>query len=156
MATVKEKQTFPKAFANNPKVKFFYEGTLDDGTVFDSNIGGEPLEICIGHHDVVPGLEDALAEMQVGEKRELDVPPEEAYGYRNKKNVQLTNLDLFKNGDEVELVEGARVRVKNPKFAFPVEGTVGTIYEKFVQIDFNHPLAGETLHFKIEVTDRYV
>ena len=153
---VEEQKAYPAAFANSPKIRFFYEGTLDDGSVFDSNIGGNPAEACIGHHDVIPGLEDALAEMEVGEKREVTVPPERAYGQRSEKNVQLTNLDLFKNGDEVTLEEGARVRVKSPKFAFPVEGTVGTMYERFVQIDFNHPLAGKTLHFNVEVVDRFV
>ena len=151
-----ETRTYPTAYANNPKVKFYYEGTLSDGTVFDSNWGsGEPAVACIGYHEVIPGLEQVLDAMQVGETREFVVPPELAYGHRNKRNVQLTSLDLIKNGDELVLKEGDRICVKTPASPFPVEGVVGTVYDRFVQIDFNHPLADEELHFTVEVVDRF-
>ena len=151
-----ETYLYPTAYANNPKVKFYYEGKLADGTVFDSNWdSGEPAVVCIGHHEVIPGLEKALEDMRVGERREFTVPPELAYGHRDKRNVQLTHLDLIKNGGELVLKTGDRIRVKTPASPFPVEGTVGKVFDKFVQIDFNHPLADEELHFTVEVVDRF-
>lgn len=108
-----ETHVYPTAYADNPKVKFYYEGSLSDGTVFDSNWGtDEPAVVCIGAHEVIPGLEKVLDDMQVGETREFVVPPELAYGHRSKRNVQLTNLDLIKNGDQLTLKEGDRIRVK--------------------------------------------
>ena len=152
----KETHVYPAAYADNPKVKFYYEGSLSDGTVFDSNWGeDEPIVVCIGAHEVIPGLEKVLDDMQVGETREFVVPPELAYGHRSKRNVQLTNLDLIKNGEELVLKEGDRIRVKSLANPLPVEGTVLKVYDKFVQIDFNHPLADEELHFRVEVVDRF-
>lgn len=152
----RETHSYPTAYADNPKVKFFYEGKLSDGTVFDSNWDSdEATVVCIGAHEVIPGLEKILDDMQVGETREFVVPPESAYGHRSERNVQLTNLDLIKNGDEIVLTEGDRIRVKGPASPFPVEGIVLKTYDKFVQIDFNHPLADEELHFRVKVIDRF-
>lgn len=130
----------------------FYEGRLKDGTVFDSNLGAdEPLSVVMGAHEVIPGFENALEGMEVGEKRTIVVPPELAYGYPEKEAIQRSRLSLIKNGDTLK--EGMRFKMKSPVSMYPIDGKVLHIHGDFVEIDFNHPLAGEELVFSIELVD---
>lgn len=126
----------------------FYEGTLEDGTVFDSNKGSdEPLPIILGAHEVIPGLEQALETMVPGEERDIVVPPELAYGFPRPEAIQRSKRSLIKGGEALE--EGMSFKMRTPASSVPVEGKVMHVNGDFVEIDFNHPLAGETLYFSV-------
>jgi peptidylprolyl isomerase len=128
----------------------YYEGRLEDGTVFDSNIGAEePMPILVGKHEVIPGFEDAIAQMSVGEKREIVVPPHLAYGHPKDEAVQRTRLSLLKDGHRLK--EGMSFKMRSPVSIYPIDGKVRHIHGDFVEIDFNHPLAGKDLYFSIEL-----
>ena len=132
------------------KVKIDYTGTLEDGTVFDSSEKhGQPLEFEIGSGQVIPGFENAIIGMKKGAKKEIDIKPEQAYGSRNDlliKDVPRDQLpeEGVKQGAllAVQLANGARVPAKVIK-----------VDKEMVSIDFNHPLAGKTLHFSIKLVD---
>lgn len=137
-------------------VEILYEGRLEDGTVFDSNRGddasSEPLSIVLGRHDIIPGLERALETMQPGEKREIVVAPEDAYGFSKPQAIQRTRRSMLKNGDT--LTEGMTFKMMTPASTTPIDGKVVHIHGDFVEIDFNHPLAGKTLIFDVEMLSR--
>jgi peptidylprolyl isomerase len=130
----------------------YYEGRLDDGTVFDGNLdAAEPMPILMGRHEVIPGFENVLMEMEPGEKREVVISPDMAYGYPKQEAIQRSKLSLIKNGDKLE--EGMMFKMRTPVSYYPVDGKVLHIYGDFVEIDFNHPLAGKDLCFTIELVD---
>jgi FKBP-type peptidyl-prolyl cis-trans isomerase 2 len=131
-------------------VRVHYTGRLTDETVFDSSQGKEPLEVTIGEGKLIPGFEKQLVGMQVGETKSLEIEPEEAYGTRND---QLTTVvqrtDLPK---DLEPEVGQRLQVTQPDgSAFVVQVT--EMDDASVTLDANHPLAGETLKFDIELTE---
>ena len=120
--------TYPTAYV-------YYEGRLQDGTVFDGNMDAdEPLPISVGRHEVIPGFEQQLETMEIGERREIAVPPELAYGYPEKEAIQRTRLSLLKNGDTLK--EGMSFKLKTPVSMYPVDGKVLRIHGDFVEIDF--------------------
>ena len=100
-----------------------------------------------GHHGIVPGLEDALNDKQKGEKFNITLPPEKAYGVRNEKLVQKVPRDQFP--DDVKA--GMQFQVDGPQG--PMILTVTNVSDKEVTIDANPEMAGQTLNFDIEVMD---
>ncbi|UCE36740.1 MAG: peptidylprolyl isomerase [Thermoplasmata archaeon] len=134
---------------NGDKVKVEYEGTLDDGTVFDSSKKhGEPLEFEVGTGQIIPGFENAVIGMETGEEKEFKLGPSEAYGDRNPQLVQKVPKDQVPPG----VVCGMMLVVALPNgLQMPVR--VSEVTEEMVTIDMNHPLAGESLNFKIKVVD---
>ncbi|MFH1916167.1 MAG: peptidylprolyl isomerase [Nanoarchaeota archaeon] len=131
------------------KVKVFYTGKLDDGKVFDSNVGEAPLEFEIGSGMVIKGFDTAVQGMQVGEEKEVTISPEEGYGDVKKELVIRAPKANFP--DEVKV--GTTLGLKAPDGRqFP--GKVIEITDKDIAIDFNHPLAGKTLYFTIKLEAR--
>ncbi|GBC78766.1 FKBP-type peptidyl-prolyl cis-trans isomerase SlyD [bacterium HR08] len=129
-------------------VRVHYTGRLRDGSIFDSSEGGEPLEFVIGAGMVIPGFERAVIGMQVGEKKTVEIPPEEAYGtYIEEfvKEVPRSELHV-----DFELVEGMTLELHTESGrVIPI--TVAKLTEETVTLDANHPLAGQTLIFDIEL-----
>jgi FKBP-type peptidyl-prolyl cis-trans isomerase SlyD len=119
--------------------------TLKDGAgaVIDSSAGNEPLADLHGIGNLVPGLETALEGKGKGEKLDVTVAPAEGYGPRDDKLVQKVPKRMFEGGVEV----GMRFH------AGPSVVTVTHIIGDMVTIDANHPLAGQDLHFSVEVMD---
>jgi peptidylprolyl isomerase len=134
---------------NGDKVKVEYNGTLDDGTVFDSSDKhGEPLEFEIGAGQIIPGFEDAVMGMENGDEKEFQLEASDAYGDRNPQLVQKIPRDQMPN----EIEQGMVLVVGLPNGAqIPVKVTEVT--NEWVTIDLNHPLAGENLNFKIKIVD---
>ncbi len=133
------------------KVKVEYTGTLDDGSVFDSTTHGDhthPLEFEIGAGKVIPGFENAIKEMSVGDEREIHIPSAEAYGDARPELVQKVPRDKMPEGIKdgmiigVTLANGAQIPAK-----------VISVDEKDVTIDLNHPLAGKNLNFKLKLVE---
>ncbi len=130
------------------KVTIHYVGTFDDGTQFDSSHDrGTPLEVEAGVGRLIPGFDKALMSMEVGEVREIAVPPAEAYGERNPEAVETVPRAAFP--PEMPLTEGQQVQGEGPMG--PVLCTVMSISDEAVTLDMNHPLAGQNLNFKIEM-----
>lgn len=129
------------------KVRVHYKGTLEDGTVFDSSEGGEPLEFEVGTGKIIEGLEKGIMGMEEGEERQLSVPPEKAYGPHRDDMVgklpaeQTANLDV-QPGSEIQ------VQTKQGEV---IKARVIQVVEDGVIVDTNHPLAGETLNFEVKL-----
>ena len=132
------------------KVKLHYTGKLDDGTIFDTSNGREPLEFVAGEGAVIKGFDDAVIDMAKDEEKTFKIIPSEAYGEHNEQLVQKIPRD--KIGVPGELKEGMTLAVTSPDGQqFPVR--ISKIEDNIVFIDLNHPLAGKNLNFEIKIID---
>lgn len=131
-------------------VTVHYTGRLEDGTVFDSSQGGEPLRFTLGANQVIPGFEQAVLELEPGQSGETRIAPDEAYGpHRNELVVAIPLEQLPPQihpevGQHFQLSLGENNNV-------PV--IVTEITETTVTFDANHPLAGKTLVFDLELVE---
>ncbi len=133
------------------KIKLHYTGTLEDGTVFDSSEGKDPLEFTVGEGMVIPGFEEGVKGMKEGEEKEIVIPPEKAYGEVNDKlNVKVPKESFGENTDKVK--EGVVLRIMSPQ-GVPMNAKVLSVDDKEATLDLNHPLAGKTLKFKVKVVE---
>ena len=129
-------------------VSLHYKGTMQNGEVFDTSKGRDPLEVQMGAGQLIPGLEKALMGMSLNEKKVLTIEPEEAYGYVDKS---LTHS--FVRSDvpsEMNPEVGQVVALTSPE-GQQVPAQIIEVDDEKVVVDLNHPLAGETLTFDIEV-----
>jgi FKBP-type peptidyl-prolyl cis-trans isomerase 2 len=133
--------------ASGDTVRVEYCGTLDDGSQFDSSLeeGRDPLEFTLGAGDVVPGFDEAVTGMRVGERKTVTIPAEDAYGDPDPARVQEVPIEQF--GGQVPEV-GSQVQASNG-----ATGTILEVADTTVTVDFNHPLAGEDLTFEIELVE---
>ena len=129
-------------------VKFNYTLTVD-GKVMDSSEGREPLACVQGSHQIVPGLEEQLLGMKVGESKTVTVPPEKGYGQRDTTAVRQVPLTSFANPESLR-VDGV---VRGESEGRRIAARVTQIGPDTVTLDFNHPLAGKTLVFDITITE---
>ncbi len=137
----------PKAEKGN-KVTIHYRGTLEDGTEFDSSHDGQPLEFTLGEGMVISGFENAVEGMESGEKKEISIPPEEAYGEPREDLV--VQMDREQIPDNVDLELGGALRVRTED-GHTVTVIVADLSDDSVVLDGNHPLAGKTLNFELEL-----
>ena len=120
----------------------------DAGDVFDSSDGGDPLPFLQGHGNIIPGLESALEGSKVGDKLDVSIKPEKAYGERMKDAIQEIPKSALKGIDEVKV--GMQLQSQDQDGnAFLV--SVTKIEDDKITVDANHPLAGETLHFSVSI-----
>jgi len=131
-------------------VLVYYTGTLDNGTIFDSNVDEQPLPVVLGQHNVISGFEDALYGMKVNETKKVVLQPEEAYGYPNPGDVVV--YDKAEVVDSLGFVPevGEEIIWSNGIQAF--KGIITEVTETSILINFN-PLAGKVLTFEITVSD---
>ena len=135
---------------NGDKVKVHYTGKLNDGTVFDSSEGREPLEFEIGGRRLLRPFEDCVIGMQNGETRTITIKPEDGYGIR--KDELVLDIDKSNFPDDMEYEVGQRLQMQQPDGnTFVV--TVAEVGESTVKLDANHPLAGESLEFEIRLVE---
>src|SRR5262245_57838957 len=134
--------------AKNTVVSIDYTLTADDGEVLDSSKGQDPLQYLHGHGQIVAGLERALEGKDAGESLKVDVSPKDGYGERDAKKVmQVVRAKLPKDLDpEVGMQLGGQDNHGN---VIPL--WITNVTEAEVTLDGNHPLAGQTLHFAVEV-----
>ena len=130
------------------KVKVHYTGTFNDGKVFDSSEGKEPLEFTIGNNQVIPGFENGIKEMNLNEEKTIKINPKEAYGERDEKLVVKVSRDKFP--PEVEV--GGNLILKGPN-GEQIPALIKEVKDNEVIIDLNHQLAGKELTFKIKVVE---
>jgi len=117
--------------------------------VIDSNIGQAPLEFMMGRGQVIPGLEKELAHLSKGDKKEINVSAEDAYGKRNEEAVESVPSEQFAG---IELSEGMQLYGQSEE-GQTIMVTVISFDEKIVTVDYNHPLAGKDLTFNVEIKD---
>lgn len=130
-------------------VRVHYVGTLDNGERFDASVGGDPLEFTLGSGQVIPGFEQAITGMELGETKQVRIPPEEAYGpYRDEMVLAVPREQL--PGD-VELESGQQVQMQQGEYTFVA--VVEDLNEEQVTFNANHPLAGEALNFDLKLME---
>lgn len=132
------------------KVKVHYTGKLDDGTVFDTSKDRRPLEFEVGSGSVIPGFEQGIIGMETGETKTISIPPEEAYGASREELV----VDVKKTDfpDNITPAIGQQLQIHQPG-GNSINVIVTDMKEDIVTLNANHPLAGKTLTFDIELVE---
>lgn len=135
--------------ADNAVVAIHYTLKDSTGDVLDSSEQQEPLNYLHGAGNIIVGLESALLEKSVGDALEVTVEPAEAYGERNENLVQTVPRSSFEGVEQIDV--GAKFEASTDQG--PVSVVVTEVTEDSVVVDGNHPLAGQTLHFSVEVIE---
>jgi FKBP-type peptidyl-prolyl cis-trans isomerase SlyD len=135
---------------NGCVVSMHYTLTNDAGEVIDTSIDYEPLEYVHGEGEIVPGLESFLDGEDIGFSGKVSVAPEEAYGEHNVGLILAAQRENFP--DDMNLAVGMQVQTELPDGTLAVF-QVTEVSESGIKLDANHPLAGQTLHFDVEVLD---
>jgi peptidylprolyl isomerase len=129
-------------------VKIHYTGKFDDGEIFDSSKGREPLEFTLGSGQVIPGFDTAVEGMQTDEEKTVRIPAAEAYGEINPNLVH--EVERTQIPDDIPLEVGGQLQVQGQDGrAFSV--TVVELDDTKAKLDANHPLAGKDLTFELQL-----
>jgi peptidylprolyl isomerase len=131
-------------------VKVHYTGKLNNGDVFDSSVDAEPLQFTTGQKQMIPAFEEAIIDMEPGEKKTIEIPADGAYGQPREELTQ--TLDRSTLPREIELKVGLQLTAQDPD-GQPFTVTVAAFDDKTVTLDGNHPLAGEDLTFDVELVE---
>ncbi len=131
-------------------VRVHYTGTLDAGDEFDSSRDGNPLEFTVGENALLPGFEEAVTGMTIGDSKKVTIPHEEAYGARQDALIQ--KIERATIPDNIPLEQGMQLQAATPDGG-PLILTVMEFNDDSVTMDANHPLAGENLTFDIELVE---
>ncbi|WP_439510688.1 FKBP-type peptidyl-prolyl cis-trans isomerase [Marinimicrobium koreense] len=121
---------------------------LEDGEEIDSNFDKDPATFTVGDGNLLPGFEKVLFGLMPGDKQEFTIPPEDGFGQHNPSNMQEMPRDQF--GPDIELEEGLMLSFADAQKA-ELPGVVREFDDQRVLIDFNHPLAGRDILFKVAV-----
>jgi FKBP-type peptidyl-prolyl cis-trans isomerase SlpA len=133
---------------NGDTVKVHFTGRLENGEVFGKSEEDQPIELTLGASEVIPGVESGILGMEVGEKKTIAVPPEQAYGpKREELVVEVKKSDLPEN---VVPAVGEPLRIRRSD-GNHMEVFIADITKDTVTLDGNHPLAGVTLLFDLEL-----
>ena len=142
------------------KVRVSYIGMFEDGEIFDTSYEDvakeagifyperkyEPIEFIVGSGEVIAGLDEAVVGMELGEEKEVKIPPEKAYGHVREDLIQRIPIEIFRDSG-IEPKEGSYV---NTSYGI---AKISKVMEDEVELDFNHPLAGKNLVFKIKIEE---
>jgi FKBP-type peptidyl-prolyl cis-trans isomerase SlyD len=133
--------------ANDMAVLIHYKVASESGEVLDSSEGDEPLAYIQGQGDIVPGLEQALLGKSAGDRVQVTVEPKLGYGEREDSKIQTVPRDAFESDNDIQ--PGMRFQAESDDGDVIV--TVTKVTSEEITIDANHPLAGQTLNFDVEV-----
>ncbi len=129
------------------QVKVHYTGKLNDGTVFDSSEDKDPLEFTMGQGEVIPGIEEAVRDMEEGESKQVTISKDQAYG--DRRDDMIIDVPKDKFPDEIPQETGQQLMLRHPEGQeFPA--VIVDVKEETITLDANHPLAGEDLNFEIK------
>ncbi len=131
-------------------IKVHYHGKLTSGETFDSSEGREPLEFEVGSGMVIKGFDDGVTGMNVGEKKTVNIPVDEAYGPRNPEMVIEMPKERFPQDMEIAVGMPLGMSDQNGQ---QYQVTIVEIKEEVVMLDANHPLAGQDLTFDLELVE---
>jgi len=133
---------------NGKYITVKYTGTLDNGDVFDSNVERQPMEVLMGAGQLIPGFESQLMGMSLNEKKVFTVPSDDAYGPKDDRLMQSVPRSEVPKGMDIYL--GMVVGFMTPD-GQKVPARIVQLDDEQLTMDMNHPLAGESLTFEIEV-----
>ena len=131
-------------------VKIHYTGRLEDGTVFDTSRERDPLEFTVGTGMVIPGFDEAVEGMAVGDEKTAEVPSEEAYGPRRDDLMISVPPDQFPDDLDPEVGQQLQMQTGDGQ---TFVASVAQVEDDAVVLDANHPLAGKDLTFDIELVE---
>ena len=133
------------------EVVFHFSIKLSDGSVADSTkVSGKPAKLVIGDGSLTPGFEACLLGLEAGKEASFTLPPEQAFGMPNPDNIYYVERDKF--GPETPPEEGAIIAFTQPDGS-ELPGVIRSVAGQSVTVDFNHPLAGQTLTFDVEIIE---
>lgn len=139
-----------KKIENGTHIAVHYTGTLEDGNVFDSSEGHDPLKFTVGKGSIIEGFDEAVLGKVNGDEISVKIAPDKAYGERDEKMVMEIDREDFNVDEQPEIGMQVGVRLQDGR---GMMGTVVAITPKKITLDLNHPLAGKTLNFTIKVID---
>lgn len=125
-----------------------YKGTLDDGTIFDSSEGGDPISFTIGGGEVIPGFETAIEGMSIGDEKTEKIESGNAYGPRRDELVFRVGREQLPDGSDVEVGDVLRIGFPDGSSAAV---KVAEMDDASLTLDANHPLAGKDLTFELRL-----
>jgi FKBP-type peptidyl-prolyl cis-trans isomerase SlpA len=128
------------------KVTMHFAIKLTDGQIVDSNFEGAPVEFEVGDGNIPEGFEAALTGLKVGDHLDLTIDPERGFGQHNPSNIQTMKRSDFK---DMELEPGLVISFQEPGGELP--GVIVEFDHERVEVDFNHPLAGKTILFEVQI-----
>ncbi len=134
-------------------VKIHYTGKLEDGSVFDTSIDRDPLQFTIGENQVIPGFEKGVTGMEINESKTITIPMDEAYGPHREEMVLNIPRDQFPPDIEPKIGQQLQLSQANDQTGRTMIAIVTQLSESNVTTDANHPLAGETLIFDIQLIE---
>ncbi len=139
-----------EAIKSGDTIRVEYTGRFDDGEVFDTSEGREPLKFTVGSGMLIKGFDTAVTGMKVGEEQTVTIQPEDGYGVRNDEAV----VDIPKASipEDIPLTLGLQLTLSDPN-GRPMPATVMEITDDNVKMDINHMLAGKVLEFDIKVVE---
>lgn len=137
------------AVKNGDTVFVHYTGTLEDGTEFDSSAGREPLEFVMGGGMIIPGFEAAVDGKSKGDKVTVCIPPEEGYGERNQEMLLVVPRKDVPSHITPEVGMMLQLTLEEGE----LDVVVSRVTADEIELDGNHPLAGKSLNFDIEIVD---
>ena len=131
-------------------VRVHYTGKLNDGSVFDSSVGGEPLQFTVGSGQLIPGFEKAVAGLEPGDRTTALIPSDEAYGPHRAEGLIEVPGDRIPAEITPEVGQALQMQSQDGR---PVPVRVIAVEEATITVDANHPLAGKDLTFDIELVE---
>ncbi|TBR40793.1 FKBP-type peptidyl-prolyl cis-trans isomerase [Marinomonas agarivorans] len=134
------------AINENSKVQLYFELALESGDIVDSNFDKSPAEFRFGDGNLLPSFEEVLLGLSVGDERKFTMLPEKAFGQHNPSNVQTINRSQFAIDIELGTIVSFADANNNE-----LPGVIKEISEEKVSVDFNHPLAGHTLSYRVRI-----
>lgn len=135
------------------QVSLHFALALPDGEEIDSTFNGKPASFRLGDGSMLPGFEEKLLGLEAGSEHEVLIPAEKAFGAVNPDNRQRFSMDKFKHLLDDELLPtrvGSVVSFRDPA-GFELPGVVAEIADSYVIVDFNHPLAGKDIVFRVHI-----
>lgn len=140
-----------QSVTENMVVSLDYVLTLENGQEVDRSEDNAPLEYLHGHNNIIPGLESELEGLNIGDQKSVTVQPERGYGERNPEGVAEYPREVFPPSREMQV--GEAIMMRDSESGEKFQAYITEIRPESVLLDFNHPLAGETLHFEVKIAD---
>ena len=123
---------------------------LEDGTIADATIDGEPMVFEIGDGTLIEGLEMVLYGLKAGDKQSLSIEPRDTFGFPEDENIHTLPRTEF--SDDLNIEEGMIIGFSTPS-GDEIPGAIMEIKDDEVKVDFNHPLAGHEVVFSVEIIE---
>ncbi len=132
------------------EVTMHFTLALEDGTIADATIDGEPMTFTIGDGAMIQGLEMVLYGLKVGDKQSLSIDPRDTFGFPEDENTHTLPRSEF--SDDLNIEEGMIIGFSTPS-GEEIPGAIMEIKDDEVKVDFNHPLAGHEVVFTVEIVN---